>query len=298
MQRQYKAIVCYRSTLMRSNLTIAVLAAPLSIETMHLEPDDDDPDDHDHDRDRDHDHNRDHDDDVDYTALPSFLMALTPWNMPRLSSLNLAFCFDDYTETSRDSLIFPKRFAIFLSHCQLPALRRVALRLIYLPEMPVASMTKALSTFFSWHQDLDHVVLSGFRAHVADVLSSVSAAHLSLSLFETLALSLGSLIHSRVQVLRLDDYTQDSDHETLSYTTTTLQRILETHVTLRVVKIFRWHYADHELRFDGESFSWIKSHVYARPPSQIERDTCEREIRRLASMLAKKGIALLMVVDL
>jgi hypothetical protein len=36
MQRQYKAIVCYRSTLMRSNLTIAVLAAPLSIETMHL----------------------------------------------------------------------------------------------------------------------------------------------------------------------------------------------------------------------------------------------------------------------
>jgi hypothetical protein len=141
-------------------------AAQVGVE---FEPDDDDPDDHDHDRGHDHDHNHDHDDDVDYTALPSFLMALTLWNMPQLSSLNLAFCFDDYTETSRDSLIFPKRFAIFLSHCQLPALRRVTLRLIYLPEMAVASMTKALSTFFSRHQDLDHVVLSGFRAHVAHV---------------------------------------------------------------------------------------------------------------------------------
>jgi hypothetical protein len=257
---------------------------------------DDGPYDHNHDQDDDNDD--DDNDDDEHTTHPRFLTSLASWNMPQLSSLDIALCFDDYEQTRRVSFLFPKRFAIFLSHCQLPALRRVALRLIYLPEMPVFSMTKALSTFFLRHQDLDHVVLSGFRAHVAHVLSSVSVAHLSLDLFNTPALSLGSLIHSRVQVLRMDGHTQDSDHETLSYTTFILQSILERHVTLRVVEIIRWRYADHELRFDGGSFSWIKSYDDAPSPSQIARDTCEREIRRLASMLAKEDIALRMVVEL
>jgi hypothetical protein len=243
----------------------------------------------------------DDDDDDDYTLRPSIHTSLMPWNLRHLSSLDLTVGFDDFGVTHYDSLLFSKRLAIFLLQCELPALRRVALRLTCLPEMPIVTMTKALSTFFSRHQDLDYVILSGFLAHVTRVLRSVGVTYLTLFLFETPALLLGSLIHPRVQVLRLGNLTQDDDHGTLSYTASILEGILSCQVartSLRVIEIIRWYYANHQLLFDGESFSWIKFHSALPPLSQTKRDTCEREIRRLSLMLAKAGIALRIVVEL